>query len=50
VRCQIVIPVLFQGIQTVPVEDLVDVGADLRLVLVCRESLLLRKLKVDRPV
>ena len=38
VRCQLVIPVLFQGIQTVPVEDLVDVGADQHLVLVFRHG------------
>src|SRR3954447_9196510 len=35
VRSQIVIPVLFQGIHTVPVKDIVDVAADQRLVLVC---------------
>jgi hypothetical protein len=35
---QSVIPQLFQSVHTVPVEDLMDLGADQRLVLVCRHD------------
>ena len=31
-------PVVFQRIQTVPIEDFVNIGADQRLVLVCRHA------------